>query len=81
MFEHFIELEDEQDFFNLLINEITIIEKALMYSIENKMVSLLEYMIEKCSKNYLDMHLKEWVIKRLISKSEDNTNKIILRKL
>ena len=45
------------------------------------MVDLLEYIIEECSNRYLEMNIQEWVVKRLIMKSELNTNKLILRRL
>lgn len=55
--------------------------RAIEYTIDTKMIAILEHIIEESSINYLDMHIKDDVIKKLICKSDDNTNKLILRRI
>ncbi|CAI2382176.1 unnamed protein product [Moneuplotes crassus] len=80
-FEEFIKIKDDQKFFDLLISEPNLILKAIEYTIETKMVSILEHIIDEASSNYLDMHIKDDIIKKLICLSDDSTNKLILRRL
>lgn len=66
-FEDLISIKDDEDFFNLLVNvslnifilqEVEIIQKAINYTVDKKMIAVLEHIIGESSRNYLDMQIK-----------------------